>query len=273
MVGGAPGNREQDANDRAISDWALSRGYAFASTDKGNTGTRFHTDGQKSGDAIAEWNRRLTQLTIAAKAVVAQRHGKAPERTIAGISNGGYLVRRQLENRPWLYDGGVDWEGTLWRSRPPHLLSFLPRALRAYPRWADERNRRAHAAMIRAGFAPGSEFLWEYHHENYWALTQRIYTAELDPTYRGEPADYDFRRRARFVRPALERIALTGRIARPLITVHGTFDALLPIRTDTDVYAGMVRKRELRRCIGCIASRAVTTSTDWWTASPTDCAR
>ena len=43
---------------------------------------------------------------------------------MAGISNGGYLTRWQLENRPDLYDGGLDWEGTLFRAdgpQPAHL--------------------------------------------------------------------------------------------------------------------------------------------------------
>ena len=102
------------------ADWVLARGYAFAATDKGNTGAALLPDGRRPGDAIAEWNDRVTQLTVAAKAVVAQRYGRAPRRTyMAGISNGGYLVRWQLENRPGLYDGGVDWEGTLWRGRRP----------------------------------------------------------------------------------------------------------------------------------------------------------
>lgn len=62
VVAGTPGVREQYANDRAISDWVLSRGYAFASTDKGNTGAAFHRDGAAPGDAIAEWNDRVTHV-------------------------------------------------------------------------------------------------------------------------------------------------------------------------------------------------------------------
>src|SRR5919197_1159771 len=38
VVSGSPGNRRQYANDRASADFVLSRGYAFAATDKGNTG-------------------------------------------------------------------------------------------------------------------------------------------------------------------------------------------------------------------------------------------
>lgn len=134
VVAGSPGVREQYANDRAFGDWALTRGYAYAATDKGNTSAAFHRDGTAPGDAIAEWNTRVTQLTRAARRVVARRYHRLPARTLAmGMSNGGYLVRWQLENHPGLYDGGVDWEGALWRADGPNLLTFLPPALRAYP--------------------------------------------------------------------------------------------------------------------------------------------
>jgi alpha-beta hydrolase superfamily lysophospholipase len=246
VITGTPGNREQYANDFTIADWVLARGYAFAATDKGNTGVDFHTDGRRPGDAIAEWNHRVTQLTLAARSVVRQRYGKQPRRTfMAGISNGGYLVRWQLENRGGLYDGGVDWEGTLWRARGDNLLDFLPKALRAYP---EPDGVRA------AGFAAGSEFLWPFHRQYYWELTTQLYQKELDPSYQGAAADYDYAERSRAancvrrpaapggncVSAAVSRIALTGRISKPLITLHGTLDTLLPISRSSDVYARMV---------------------------------
>ncbi|MFJ4246381.1 3-hydroxybutyrate oligomer hydrolase family protein [Streptomyces iakyrus] len=260
VVAGTPGNREQYANDRAIADWVLSRGYAYAATDKGNTGLAFHRDGRKPGDAIAEWNDRLTQLTRAARATLTRHYHRPPSRTlVTGMSNGGYLVRWQLENRPGLYDGGVDWEGTLWRSDGPTLLDFLPGALRHYPtyRTGGEEAEGARRALHSAGFPAGSEFLWPYHHQVYWDLTQRIYREELDPgfdgpTEAGTPfcapgtpacdADYDYAARPDEVRKTVERIALTGRIGKPLITLHGTLDVLLPIAQDSDVYARMVRQ-------------------------------
>ncbi|MGW5431263.1 3-hydroxybutyrate oligomer hydrolase family protein [Streptomyces sp. NPDC004059] len=258
VVAGTPGNREQYANDKAISDWVLARGYAYAATDKGNTGTAFYRDGRRPGDAIAEWNTRLTQLTRAARAVVAERYHRPPARTIAtGLSNGGYLVRWQLENHPELYDGGVDWEGTLWRTEGPNLLTFLPQALRHYPAYAagGPGAAEAQAALHRAGFPAGSEFLWPYHYQVYWDLTQRIYREELDPGYDGATeagtpfcasgapgcdADYDYAARPAAVHRAVDRIALTGRIGKPLITLQGTLDVLLPISQDSDVYARMV---------------------------------
>ncbi|MFC6576884.1 3-hydroxybutyrate oligomer hydrolase family protein [Planomonospora parontospora] len=116
--------------------------------------------------------------------------------------------------------------------------------------------------MYAAGFARGSEFLWPYHHQVYWDLTQRIYREEIDPGYDGAAeagtpycapgapgapgapacdADYDYAARRPY--EAVRKIALTGRIGKPLITLHGTLDTLLPISRSGDVYAGMVGAR------------------------------
>ncbi len=257
VVTGAPGVRRQYALDFLISDWALARGYAFASTDKGNSGTSFYRDGATPGEAVAEWHRRVAELTIATKEVVRQRYGRLPDRTyMTGISNGGYLTRWQLENRPDLYDGGVDWEGTLFLAEGPNFFTYLPTALREYPKYKAG-DQAAHDAMIAAGFAPGSEFLWDHHYAVYWDLTQRVYREEFDPTYDGATeagtafcqsgmpncdADYDYAGRPQEVKDAVGKVSLTGKIGRPMLTLHGTLDALLPIGTDSDVYADMVRK-------------------------------
>jgi hypothetical protein len=256
VVSGAPGVRGQYANDFIISDWVLAKGYAFASTDKGNTGASFYDDGSAPGGSIAEWNTRVTQLTLATKRVVKQVRAAAPARTyLFGISNGGYLTRWQLENRPDLYDGGVDWEGTLFRAAGPNLLTYLPTALRNYPAYAATGDQRAHDAIIRAGFVPGSEFLWPFHETVYWDLTQRIYREELDPTFDGAlkagipfcasgtpscDADYDYASRPQSVKDAVASVQLTGAIGKPMLTVQGTLDTLLPPATDADVYDRLV---------------------------------
>ncbi|QNE21387.1 tannase/feruloyl esterase family alpha/beta hydrolase [Kribbella qitaiheensis] len=243
VVSGSPGVRAQYANDKAISDWVLAHGFAFAATDKGNTGSNFFTDGIRPGDAIVEWNLRMTQLTLAARATVTARYGKPPARTIAaGISNGGYLVRWQLENHPELYTRGVDLEGTLWSRNGPNLLTFLPPAIRGYER----PNGPDHNAIVAAGFDPRSDFLWNYHYTVYWKLTQRIYASELDPSYHGTEADYVYAARPQ-AQQAVGRIALTGRIGRPLITLQGTLDSLLPITQDSDRYAAMVKQSGRQR--------------------------
>jgi hypothetical protein len=263
VVSGAPGVRRQYANDFIISDWVLAHGYAFASTDKGNTGTSFYRDGSSPGGSIREWNHRVTQLTRAAKQVVAQRYGDRPDRTyMFGISNGGYLTRWQLENHPQMYDGGLDWEGTLFRAAGPNLLTYLPAALKNFPDYKATGDAAAHDAMIRAGFPKGSEFLWDYHYAYYWDLTQRIYREELDPGYDGDldagvpfcrggtgtpgcDADYVYADRPKAVRDAVRSVQLTGRIGKPMITLHGTLDTLLPPKTDSDVYTRLIGRRGL----------------------------
>jgi len=174
---------------------------------------------------------------------------------MTGISNGGYLTRWQLEHRPELYDGGVDWEGALWTAEGPNLLTSLPVTVaRALGSARDE-------DLYAAGFARGSEFLWAYHEKAYWGLTQKIYRAEFDPSYdtacpgasAGSTAEeilapcrsdaaYDYAARPASVHRAVARVALTGRIGKPLITLHGDLDALLPKATDSDVYARMVAR-------------------------------
>ncbi|MFJ3308228.1 hypothetical protein ACIPSA_35115 [Streptomyces sp. NPDC086549] len=43
-------------------------GFAYAATDKGNSGPELYKDGAKPGDAITEWHLRVTQLSVAARA-------------------------------------------------------------------------------------------------------------------------------------------------------------------------------------------------------------
>ncbi|MGH2734410.1 MAG: tannase/feruloyl esterase family alpha/beta hydrolase [Actinomycetota bacterium] len=257
VITGAPGVRRQYANDFIFADWVLARGYAFASTDKGNTEVLFSEDGADPADAVAEWHRRVTQLTRATKAVVEQRYGQRPKRTyVAGISNGGYLARWALEHHPEMYDGALDWEGTLIQAASPNLFTYLPVALRNYPDFEATGSEEARRRMLDAGFAEGSEFLWEYHYSVYWDLTQRIYREEFDPDYdgalhggipfcqQGTPncdADYDYEARPQEVKEAIDRVSNSGDIGKPMMTLHGTLDALLPIETDSDVYRRMVR--------------------------------
>ncbi|SDJ94740.1 tannase/feruloyl esterase family alpha/beta hydrolase [Streptomyces indicus] len=257
VVTGAPGVRKQYALDVLISDWVLAQGYAFAATDKGNSGPDFYTDGRRPGDAVAEWHRRTTELTRAAKGVLRQAYGKAPARTyMTGISNGGYLTRWQLENHPELYDGGVDWEGTLFTADGPNMFSSLPTAT------AYGMGRASAEDLVVAGFPAETDFLWPYHVRAYWGLTQKIYRAEFDPGYDpacpgssagatvpeilapcASDAAYDYAARPDSVRRAVDRVSLTGRIGRPLLTLQGDLDALLPIGQNAGAYTEMVAER------------------------------
>jgi hypothetical protein len=164
-----------------------------------------------------------------------------------------------LENHPNLYDGGVDWQGPLWtdpdkpdsdpEDKGPNLLTFLPQALKYYP------FRMARNAMTKAGFEPDQEFLWEYYYNNYWNSTERVYREEFDPYYPGAPADYNYaerinpspqapelvKKQAQAIKDAAAKVSLTGDIKKPLLTLHGTLDALLPITKSSDKYAELVK--------------------------------
>jgi hypothetical protein len=138
VVTSAPGLRGQYANDFMISDFVLAKGYAFASTDKGNSALRFYSADQTPGEAVFEWHRRINQLTEAAKDAAEKYYGERPNCTyITGNSNAGYVTRYALENHPDLYDGGVDWQGPLWLPEGPNLLTFIPTALKHFPRYKE----------------------------------------------------------------------------------------------------------------------------------------
>lgn len=255
VIAPPPGTRTQYSSDFIIADAVLAKGYAYASTDKGNSGPAFYKDGAEPGDAVAEWNTRVTELTKATQEVAKQRYRSTPKRTfLFGISNGGYLVRWQLENHPELYTGGVDWEGTYITEAENPLMTAMAQSLKYYPQWAAG-DVTAHAKMIDAGFEPGTEYLWPFHYRYYWDFTQRVYREEFDPTWDGDldagipfcasgtpncDADYDYASRPQSVKDAVAKVELTGRIGKPLITLHGTHDTLLPIRITSDRYDELV---------------------------------
>ena len=267
VIAGAPGVRKQYSSDFMVSDRVLAKGYAYASIDKGNTGAFFFRDGTEPGDAMREWHARTTQVARAAQAVVRQTYGKRARRTyMTGVSNGGYLTRWQLENEPGVFDGGVESEGTLFETEN-NLLGYLPAALRAYPVFRDSTGaakETARQAMYAAGFEPGSELLWDLHYRVYWDLTQRIYREELDPSFDGAleagitptcplgalgcavDTAYDVS-----TRPAVERalrgLTLTGKLKRPLLSLHGDLDTLLPIDLHGTRYAELVAEAKRSR--------------------------
>ena len=294
---GTPGIRDAFSSDFILSDYALEKGWAYVSQDKGNMGANFFRSGidesgsagtpWEAGAAIHEWTVRMRQATAAARALlqsVAPQYGLrgVTYSYAAGISNGGYQTRRAIEtdfHHQRLYDGGVDWEGTLFLSSLPagvktqtpttgfNLFTYLPTALANYP--GDVAGDPAAVqALAAVGFNPQSQPLWSYHWGIYWGLTQKIYRLEFDPEYTGytcsdplgvgpscvsppalavppgDPdANYDYRARLK-ANPALasrlNAVANTGNIQHRLITLHGDQDSLLPIATDSNLYSQMV---------------------------------
>jgi hypothetical protein len=298
MTAGTPGIRDAFSSDFILSDYALEKGWAYVSQDKGNMAANFYRDGSDEigacgtswcpAAAIQEWATRMRQAT---RQTIALLNYIAPTYKLrhvtrsyaAGISNGGYQARRAIEldnGKDHLYDGGVDWEGTLFLSSVPagvvldqpttgyNLFTYLPTSLANYPGDV-EGDPAAVAALAAVGFNPQSQPLWAYHWSIYWGLTQKIYRLEMDPEYTGytcsstsgggsscvsPPAEqvlptdpdatYEYSQRLQ-ANPALgsrmQSVAETGNIQRPLITLQGDQDALLPIKTDADLYAQMVQ--------------------------------
>ena len=202
-------------------------------------------------DTITEWFRRTREVTELARVAIAASKERAAERTyLIGISNGGHVVRRLLAESPELYDGGIDWEGVYWSPGGPNILIDLPAALRPYRDYAlsgFNPATPAHQAIVSAGYppdiranppTPSNTFsplvgsLYETHANNYWDVTACVFAKELDPAYDGEPQDYDYtaRRQPFHLSPRLAKISTGGSIGKPLITIHGTMDALLPIK-------------------------------------------
>ncbi|MFN2547747.1 MAG: alpha/beta hydrolase domain-containing protein [Myxococcales bacterium] len=274
LTAGTPGIRDAFASDFILSDYALERGWAYVSQDKGNMGANFYWQGVggaswSPGAAVQEWTSRMRQATSAAKALLSTL-GTVTRSYAAGISNGGYQTRRAIEadgnGQQRLYDGGMDWEGTLFSTRET-LFSYLPTSLAQYP--GDVLGVQSSVdALAAVGFNPQSQPLWAYRWGIYWGLTQKIYRLEFDPEYTNytcsgigpacisppaevvQPDDvdaaYDFSLRLA-QNPALASrlaaVANTGDLQHPMITVHGDQDSLLPIKTDSDLYAQLVAQQ------------------------------
>jgi 3HB-oligomer hydrolase (3HBOH) len=201
-------------------------------------------------DTITEWFRRTREATELAQAALEAYQERAADRTyLMGISNGGHVVRRLLAESPQMYDGGIDWEGVYWAPPGPNILIDLPAALRPFRDYVlsgYSRTSAAHQAIVAAGYppdifasppTPANSFsplvgsLYETHANNYWDVTTCVFAKELDPAYQGEPQDYDYaaRRQPFHLSPRIGHISTDGNIGRPLITLQGTMDALLPI--------------------------------------------
>ncbi|HEU4384955.1 MAG TPA: 3-hydroxybutyrate oligomer hydrolase family protein [Anaeromyxobacteraceae bacterium] len=278
VVAGASGNRSEFNGDFAWSDYVVQKGYAYASQNKGMLnlflttaadplGCRLNpasplfvhfyvNDPQKS---FTDWQPRISQAARLAREGVKARYGHRPRHTFAvGTSNGGYQVRRAVEESPDLFDGGVDWEGTFVDPGPHNLLVQLPAALREYPAYVAsgfDPGSDAAQAIVEAGYPPdivvrdGSgafvRSLWSLNWGSFWEVTWCQWQKKLDPgydTYGSGAAGYDYFNRALTTDVAgnLSAFATTGKVKKPLVTVAGTMDALLPIDHHARAYAAKV---------------------------------
>ncbi|HYV66441.1 MAG TPA: hypothetical protein VE964_09375, partial [Myxococcales bacterium] len=266
VVAGASGTRSEFNGDFAWSDFVVQKGYAYASQNKGvlnlqltaatdPLGCRLnpsspvfvHFFDNDPGQQFTRWASFMAQAAMLARRGVESHYGREARRTYAvGTSNGGYQVRRVLESFPSLFDGGVDWEGTLVDAGAPNLLTDLPPAVLNYPDYASSNFNTASTAaknILAAGYAPDlppvlvngvKTSLWTLYNAQFWEVTQCQWQKRLDPTYdtyvQGTGTyNYYARLSVSDVGAQVASFATTGRIQRPLITVAGTMDGLLPI--------------------------------------------
>ena len=277
VVAGASGTRSEYNGDFAWSDYVLQQGYAYASQNKGvlnfflsavsatpptdllacrlnpTSPVWVHFYDDDAGQPFTRWSDFMIQAARLARRGVEARYGREPRHTFAvGTSNGGYQVRRAVESAPELFDGGVDWEGTFVDEHAPNLLTDLPAGILNYPDYAAsgfKADSTAAKNIRAAGYPPdivsAAGSLWKNYYNSFWEVTQCQWQKRLDPTYKTYVAGtgtypYVSRLSVSDVGAQMAAFATTGRIQRPLITVAGTMDGLLPIDHHARAYARRV---------------------------------
>jgi pimeloyl-ACP methyl ester carboxylesterase len=209
-----------------------------------------------SPDSIPGWFTRTLEGVEIAKDLAVVNYGAAPSRTyLVGISAGGLVVRRLLEVASDVFDGGIAWESPSATRNPLNdgLLAEFPVGLRNFPDYAASSYSPASAgyqAMLAFGFPPDTfasnanpaSPRGSYLETNYnagWNVLQCGSVGSLDPTYATSApppesyANYNFLARlkrldddARALFWRMAQIIHTGSLAKPMISIHGTMDAL-----------------------------------------------
>ena len=276
VVAGASGTRSEFNGDFAWSDFVVQKGYAYASQNKGVLNLQLSTAADplacrlnpdtpvfvrffdnEAGQPFTRWTEFMIKAGEIARDGVKAAYGPPPRYTYAvGTSNGGYQVRRAIEEAPQVFDGGVDWEGTFVDPHAPNLLTDLPPAVLNFPDYrASGFNTATTAAknIVAAGYPPdiASDIgavpttLYNNNWLSFWEVTLCQWQKRLDPaynTYVSGTGTYNYINRLSFSNVGAEVAAFqtTGNIRRPLITVAGTMDALLPIDHHARAYARKV---------------------------------
>lgn len=242
VVAAASGITDENTYDLWFSDFALTRGYAFAATDKGVR--RAVLDGDTvvmpmtPESSVRRWGWRLETLIETAGSLLASR-GAAPRRVYAvGLSNGGFVARRAAEDG--LVDGALEVSGVMWKSGESNLLRELPALLRATAKepW-DE------AAIVKAGFPrPSAKWkpLIDLYKAVYWESSLGLFVSDLDPSYSGPLERYDLDSRPAAL-AAVREMENTGDLRAPLVSIAGRADWLISCKGHAEAYASLVASR------------------------------
>jgi 3HB-oligomer hydrolase (3HBOH) len=274
VVAGASGTRSEFNGDFAWSDFVVQKGYAYVSQNKGIFNLRLSTASDPlacrlnpssqvfvhfydndPGTPFTRWRDFMLEAARLGSDAMKAHYGDKPRYTYAvGTSNGGYQVRRAIEAAPDLFDGGVDWEGTFVDPVAPNLLTDLPPAVLNFPDYVAsgfDPNSTAAKNIRATGYPPdlvaNGQSLWARYSAQFWEVTLCQWQKRLDPTYdtygSGTGAyNYLARLSASEVGQNVAAFATTGQIKRPLVTVAGTMDALLPIDRQARAYARSVAR-------------------------------
>ena len=273
LVVGAPGGTGSELSaDQRLSDYILTKvdkngaSFAYAYTDKSARGEIIPTvngDIKKAWrgrtafvhpeDGHVTWNKRMRELTIAAKDVLEKVKGEKPKYTyINGQSNGGYVTRYALENNGDLYDGGIDWMGVLWTPEDNNI-SIKTDQYRDIRTLRDPKATPEEKAAARAhyGLPEESDFLIDKVMRGGKALLDDSLRMKYDPSwktrdwseYGQHPEDYDnynWHERPQYVKSNIKPFALTGNIQKPMITLHGTWDVQINPNYNSVYYSKMI---------------------------------
>jgi hypothetical protein len=286
VVAGASGTRSEFNGDFAWSDYVIQKGYAYASQNKGVLNLRlagisatppttdptpcrlnpssivwvhfYDNDPQKP---FTQWTQYMIEAAQLARLATKGAYNHFPGHTYAvGTSNGGYQVRRAIEEAPNLFDGGVDWEGTFVDPNGPNILIDLPPAISnwfGYAMSGFNPSSQEAQNIVGAGYPPdifgtGGASLWAQYWGSFWEVTQCQWQKRFDPdwqTYNDGLNDvtgtggYNYLQRIALdpsIAAGVAAVATTGKIKKPLITVAGTLDSLLPIQRGARAYEAAV---------------------------------
>jgi dienelactone hydrolase len=252
VVAATSGITDENTYDLYFSDYVLSRGYAFAATDK--CVRRALLDGDTvvmpltPESSVRRWASRLEALIETASELILRRQGTSPEKIYAiGLSNGGFVARRAAELG--IVDGAVEVSGVLWRADKGNLMRELPALLRATAKepWDEDAIARAGFPRVDAKWKP----LCDLYKLVYWESSLGLFVGDLDPAYSGALADYDLDSRPSAL-AAIREFENTGDLKAPLISIAGRHDWLIPAAGHADAYRDLVRSRgkgELHRVV------------------------
>ncbi|MBT8340639.1 MAG: tannase/feruloyl esterase family alpha/beta hydrolase [Desulfatitalea sp.] len=203
VVCGTPGLGNEYANETILAPWLLASGYAVVS---GNKGLESSWVSMLSGThPTRHWGRMMHDMAKWARyRLTVATYRRVKRIYAAGLSNGGYQVRRALEidnSLPrWrrVFHGGLDWSGTYFpdarvldanrdgtvdikeyhaaRTLVGHMdvacrtmkWAYDPETLTTPAQYAETpRYPDAHGPMTAAGFNSASDIFWGYYNTNY----------------------------------------------------------------------------------------------------------